>query len=69
MIDPMSIAAARRSLAAQQAQAERFAPLVPAPSTRPGRASARRPLGRVPQAGAHPGFRLFGGWSVRVLGR
>ncbi len=69
MIDHVTIAAARQSIAAQQAHAERFGPLTPARPVRSGRAPARKPLGRVPQAGAHPGFRLFGNWTVRAAGR
>jgi len=69
MIDHVTIAAARQSMAAQQAHAERFGPLVPARVGRVGRPSARKALGRVPQPGAHPGFRLFGNWTVRAAGR
>ncbi|MFM7537830.1 MAG: hypothetical protein ACKO91_18835 [Acidimicrobiales bacterium] len=72
MIDRVTIAAARQSMAAQQANAERFGPLVPARVARVGRVgrpSARKALGRVPQPGAHPGFRLFGNWTVRAAGR
>jgi hypothetical protein len=69
MIDHLTTMAARQQLHAQQSRAEQFGPLLPAAPSQPRAATGRRPRVRVPQAGAHPGFRLFGSWTASRASR
>jgi hypothetical protein len=69
MIDHLTTMAARQQLAAQQARAEQLGPSVPASPAQSRAATGRQRRVRVPQAGAHPGFRLFGSWATSRASR